>query len=199
MPRLAIPQRNTGKNSVMSFPHPTGNLPVQLAFRILALWASALLARWALDWTLMKSFCLLLTRKTLLRHSGTPSWPLELKTSSSPNNSTLPLEATALPQRQPLCGSFASLRMHSPDQEIFFWLHCPCPSLTVSISMSLSSATTQEIDLLMKSNCTSVFSKPHRPSSYNPLLRLQRPRLDLNLWLRLTRSWSVWVLRSSTP
>ena len=58
-----------------------------------------------------------------------------------PVESKLPLEATALPQRQPLCGYFASLQMHSPDIETFLQHNCLCPSLTALISLALSLET----------------------------------------------------------
>jgi len=43
----------------------------------------------------------------------------------------LPLEATMQSLHQPLCGSSASLQIHSLDLEIFLQPHYLCPSLSL--------------------------------------------------------------------
>lgn len=89
----------------------------------------------------------------------------------------------------PLCGTHWLFAMHSPDWRNFF------PALlSLPLCHCLSNSQQNQIPYL-----SSVFSNRHRISSYNLLLRRQRPRLKHNQWLRLTKTWSMFFSRRFSP
>lgn len=152
----------------------------------------------------MKSFYLPLIGNMLLQHFGTPSRPLDLKTSLPLSKSIFPIEVVALPQRQPLCRSSTFCKCTR-------WIWNADYSLTVSASIKLL----QSLSLSLKTDCcyslnrsgnksnhlsvSSHFSITTSISSYNPVLEPQWRRLKLNQWLGSSLHRSMWFSRWFLP